>query len=174
MDASLNDLFPFTDTVIHAAESADRSAQPAAKQPVFSTSPPGHASAEPVLHPAGLAAEQHPKVKPEAHQSYLHRRSIRELEFLNFFFQTKAGSERSPGAAAPAVLLLSSSGVADAETGISSRVQLCSLILSWYFPALLLHTASFSQQHASLSDVPIPFQYELFFSFSDFQSIFPM
>ena len=52
-----------TDTVIHAANPVDRSIQRVTQQPVITTGPPGHAPAQPVLHPAGLAAKQCTKVK---------------------------------------------------------------------------------------------------------------
>lgn len=54
---------PFTDTVIHVADPADRSVQCVAQQPAITTGPPAHAPAQPVLHPAGLATKQCTKVR---------------------------------------------------------------------------------------------------------------
>lgn len=58
-----------TDTVIHVANPADRSVQRVTQQPVITSGPPGHAPAQPVLHPARLAAKQCTKVEPIVYKS---------------------------------------------------------------------------------------------------------
>lgn len=55
--------FLYTDSVIHVTNPADGSVQRLTQQRVVTSSPPGDASAQPVLHPAGLAAKQRPEVR---------------------------------------------------------------------------------------------------------------
>lgn len=52
-----------TDAVLYVANPADWSVQCFTQQCIITTSSPGHAPAQPVLHPAGLAAKQRAKVK---------------------------------------------------------------------------------------------------------------
>lgn len=51
-----------TDPFLHVTNPADGSVQRVTQQCVIATRPPGHAPAQPVLHPAGLAAKQCAKV----------------------------------------------------------------------------------------------------------------
>lgn len=146
-----------TDPLLHAADPADWSVQRAAQQHVVATGPPGHAPAQPVLHPAGVAAEQRAKVTATEHNCSVFCRNVFRVcthnNCFTVFVQAKTGLERPPPAAAAAAAAapVGSSRVADCATRSAAGVQ--------FSPSLLLHLPSLSQQLVDIRHTLIPSQY---------------